>query len=88
MTQFHEKKWRELAAKLHLNLKLIPGTSGTEYAYASTRIARHVWEERSILAGKDADIKAAHNSALQKASEVVYELHGADTAKAIQALMR
>ncbi len=82
----HDREWRKFAHEWHLNLKRIPGLSFIEYEYAITRTAWAAWDRRSELAASAAEARAMYNAGLQHASEVIYQIHGKESAKAIQKL--
>lgn len=81
--EFLVKDFRRFANSIHLNMKLIEGTTTLEYA--SSRIVWEAWKARSKLAGT-ADLDAVWNAAMQHASEVIYSLGGTDAAKILQNL--
>lgn len=82
----HDKEWKVFAHGQHLNLKRVANLSFVEYEYASTRTAYAAWERRSELASSAEESKAAFNAGLQRASELVYKLHGEAAARAVQGL--
>ena len=88
MTQYLEKEWKRFANQQHLNMKRIHGISFIEYEHASTRAVKAAWDRRSELEAGAEGAKAYYNAAIQHASELAFQMHGAEAAAAIQELRK